>query len=242
MVEQNSQFRAAALQVGAVFLDHNAIIDKAISVIDAWAQNSTYLVTHPNTYPSVYPWHTWHTWLYSVVLKLQFATQNFFCNLLENGTRQAERPLHVAKDDTNVVALGHSERDRQKLSGCFSEQVKIGGLSCSEQLQPLAKYAMFRQNEQVHVATWSSFLIFTGGIYQFGLKINVGANLLSVIEYCSARIHILDEQSIRNVLPLEQEELCCMEIGFAKSPLDLEGLCSRPNATTLVLNNIRAMR
>jgi len=34
---------------------------------------------------------------------------------------------------------------------------RVGAMCCFEHLQPLSKYAMFAQNEQVHVASWPSF-------------------------------------------------------------------------------------
>jgi nitrilase len=37
---------------------------------------------------------------------------------------------------------------------------KIGALCCWEHVQPLTKYAMYAQNEQVHVAAWPSFSMY----------------------------------------------------------------------------------
>jgi aliphatic nitrilase len=34
---------------------------------------------------------------------------------------------------------------------------RVGALCCWEHLQPLTKYAMYAQNEQVHIAAWPSF-------------------------------------------------------------------------------------
>lgn len=37
---------------------------------------------------------------------------------------------------------------------------KLGALSCWEHIQPLAKYAMYSQGEQVHAAAWPSFSLY----------------------------------------------------------------------------------
>ena len=39
---------------------------------------------------------------------------------------------------------------------------RVGALCCWEHLNPLSKYAMYAQNEQIHIASWPSFSLYTG--------------------------------------------------------------------------------
>lgn len=56
-----------------------------------------------------------------------------------------------------------------------SEFGRLGSLCCAEHLQPLTKYAMFSQQEQLHVAAWPSFSIFEGAAYLLGPEVNTAA-------------------------------------------------------------------
>jgi aliphatic nitrilase len=58
----------------------------------------------------------------------------------------------------------------------------LGGLNCWEHLQPLTKYAMYAQNEQVHVAAWPSFSLYRGGAYALGCEANNAASQVYALE------------------------------------------------------------
>jgi nitrilase len=49
---------------------------------------------------------------------------------------------------------------------------RLGALSCWEHLNPLTKYAMFAQNEQIHVGAWPSFSLYLGKAYALGPVLN----------------------------------------------------------------------
>jgi aliphatic nitrilase len=49
---------------------------------------------------------------------------------------------------------------------------RLGALSCWEHLNPLTKYAMFAQNEQIHVGAWPGFSLYTGKAYALGPVLN----------------------------------------------------------------------
>ena len=59
---------------------------------------------------------------------------------------------------------------------------RIGALCCWEHLQPLSKYAMYAQNEQVHVAAWPSFSLYRGGAYALGAEVNNAASRIYAVE------------------------------------------------------------
>src|SRR6202035_255719 len=94
---------------------------------------------------------------------------------------------------------------------------RLGALCCWEHLQPLSKYAMYAQNEQVHV----------------------GAG--------NAVIYGPDGSSLAKKLPADQEGILYADIdlgmiGVAKNAADPAGHYSRPDVTRLLLNTSRANR
>lgn len=83
-------------------------------------------------------------------------------------TRRKLKPTHVER-----TLFGEGDgADIQVIDTDFG---RLGQLNCWEHLQPLAKYAMFSQGEQVHVAAWPSFSIFEDAVYALGPEVNVGA-------------------------------------------------------------------
>jgi nitrilase len=54
---------------------------------------------------------------------------------------------------------------------------RIGSLNCWEHLQPLNRYALFAQNEQVHMAAWPAFCLYLGIAYALGPEVNTSATI-----------------------------------------------------------------
>ncbi len=59
---------------------------------------------------------------------------------------------------------------------------RIGQLSCWEHLQPLSKYAMYSQDEQIHCAAWPNLALYEGGAYALGHQVNNGASMIYAVE------------------------------------------------------------
>lgn len=59
---------------------------------------------------------------------------------------------------------------------------RLGALSCSEHLQPLTKYAMYSQGEEIHVAAWPSFSLYRGAAQALGPEVNTAASLMYAVE------------------------------------------------------------
>jgi nitrilase len=90
-------------------------------------------------------------------------------------TRRKLKPTHVER-----TVFG--EGDGSDLAVCETAIGNIGSLCCWEHLQPLSKYAMYSQNEQIHCAAWPSFSIYRGGAYALGPEVNNGASQLYAAE------------------------------------------------------------
>ena len=90
-------------------------------------------------------------------------------------TRRKLKPTHVER-----TVFG--EGDGSDLSVVETALGNIGSLSCWEHLQPLSKYAMYAQNEQVHCAAWPSFSLYRGGAYALGAEVNNAASQVYAAE------------------------------------------------------------
>jgi aliphatic nitrilase len=90
-------------------------------------------------------------------------------------TRRKLKPTHVER-----TVFG--EGDGSDLAVCETPIGNIGSLCCWEHLQPLSKYAMYSQNEQIHCAAWPSFSLYRGAAYALGPEVNNGASQLYAVE------------------------------------------------------------
>lgn len=83
---------------------------------------------------------------------------------------------------THVERTVFGEGDGSDLSVYDTPLGRLGALCCWEHLQPLSKYAMYAQNEQVHVAAWPSFSLYRGGAYALGAEVNNAASRIYAVE------------------------------------------------------------
>jgi aliphatic nitrilase len=83
---------------------------------------------------------------------------------------------------THVERTVFGEGDGSDLSVFDTRLGRVGALCCWEHLQPLSKYAMYAQNEQVHIAAWPSFSLYRGGAYALGPEVNNAASRIYAVE------------------------------------------------------------
>lgn len=69
-----------------------------------------------------------------------------------------------------------------------SEVGRLGALSCAEHVQPLSKFALHSQHEQVHVASWPCFGLYRGVAYALSPEVNMAATQVYALE---AGCHVL---------------------------------------------------
>jgi aliphatic nitrilase len=90
-------------------------------------------------------------------------------------TRRKLKPTHVER---SVFGQGDG-------SGLQVEQFdygNVGELCCWEHLQPLSKYAMYAQNEDIHCAAWPTFSLYKGAANALGAEVNNAASLMYAVE------------------------------------------------------------
>ncbi|GAA6210222.1 carbon-nitrogen hydrolase family protein [Cognatishimia sp. WU-CL00825] len=83
---------------------------------------------------------------------------------------------------THVERTVYGEGDGSDLNVVDTSIGRVGQLACWEHLQPLSKYAMYSQNEQVHVAAWPNLALYEGTAHALGHQVNNGASMIYAVE------------------------------------------------------------
>ncbi|OCA53107.1 carbon-nitrogen hydrolase family protein [Photorhabdus namnaonensis] len=83
---------------------------------------------------------------------------------------------------THVERTLFGESDGSGLSVVETPLGKVGALNCWEHIQPLSKYAMFAQDEQVHIAAWPSFSVYKGRVHGLSGEMNTAVSSVYALE------------------------------------------------------------
>jgi aliphatic nitrilase len=89
--------------------------------------------------------------------------------------RRKLKPTHVERS-----VFGEGDGSDLQVHG--TALGRVGGLNCWEHLQPLTKYAMYSQGEEIHVGAWPSFSIYRGAAQALGPEVNTAASLIYAVE------------------------------------------------------------
>ncbi|MGA7810000.1 carbon-nitrogen hydrolase family protein [Bradyrhizobium sp.] len=90
--------------------------------------------------------------------------------------RRKLRPTHVERS-----VFGDGDGSDLSVHAC-PDIGRLGALCCWEHLQPLSKYAMYAQDEQVHVAAWPSFSVYDPFAHALGADVNNAASKIYAVE------------------------------------------------------------
>jgi len=90
-------------------------------------------------------------------------------------TRRKLKPTHVER---TIFGSG----DGSDFQVAETEIGNIGALACWEHIQPLSKYVMFSDNEQIHCAAWPFLSMYEGIAYSLGAEINMAASAVYALE------------------------------------------------------------
>ncbi len=77
---------------------------------------------------------------------------------------------------THVERTLFGESDGSSLTTWDTSHGKIGALCCWEHLQPLSRYAMYSQHEEIHIAAWPSFSLYQQATASLGPEVNTAAS------------------------------------------------------------------
>ena len=122
---------------------------------------------------------------------------------------------------THVERTTFGEGDGSDLRVVETSLGRIGQLACWEHFQPLSKYAMYAQNEQVHVAAWPNLALYEGTAYALGHEVNNGATRQYAVEGgcfalgpCSLVTREIQELVCQG--DTEREKLCPVGGGYTR--------------------------
>lgn len=90
-------------------------------------------------------------------------------------TRRKLKPTHVER-----TVYGNGDGSDLKVHD--TNIGRIGALACWEHLQPLSKYAMYSQDEQIHFAAWPGFSLYTDKAHALGWEVNTAASKIYAVE------------------------------------------------------------
>lgn len=83
---------------------------------------------------------------------------------------------------THVERTLFGESDGSSLRTFDTALGTVGALCCWEHLQPLSKYALYAQHEQIHVAAWPSFSLYRQATSALGPEVNIAASRVYAAE------------------------------------------------------------
>lgn len=112
-----------------------------------------------------------------------------------DGVLAARRKLKA----THVERTIFGEGDGSDIKVHDTTLGKIGALCCWEHINPLTKYAMFAQGEEIHIASWPGFSLYTGKAYALGPEVNLAASRMYAVEgqcFVLAPCGLVSEQMI----------------------------------------------
>jgi aliphatic nitrilase len=89
--------------------------------------------------------------------------------------RRKLKPTHVER-----TVFGNG--DGSDLHVAETSLGNIGQLCCWEHIQPLTKYAMYSQNEQIHCAAWPNLALYESTAYALGHQVNNAASQVYAVE------------------------------------------------------------
>lgn len=80
-------------------------------------------------------------------------------------TRRKLKPTHVERTI-------YGDGDGSDIDVTSTPLGRIGMLNCWEHMQPLTRYAMYAQNEQIHIGAWPSFSVYPGAAHALSGEVN----------------------------------------------------------------------
>lgn len=90
-------------------------------------------------------------------------------------TRRKLKPTHVER-------TVYGDGDGSDIEVIQTSLGNIGMLACWEHLQPLTRYAMYSQHEQIHIGAWPSFSVYKDGANALSGEVNNAVSLVYAVE------------------------------------------------------------
>ena len=242
------KFKACAAHVAPIFLDAEATVQKACSLIVEASRAGARLIAFPESFVPGFP-----VW---AGVQAPIKNHEFFKRLAANSIEvpgpEVARLCEAARDNATTVSIGVSERStvsvgclwnsnlligqdgtllnhHRKLVPTFYEKLiwangdgdglrvtnteigKIGMLICGENTNPLARYSLIAQGEQVHISTyppvWPTRPSNEPGRYDLAsaIRIRAGAHSFEGKVFNVVSSGFLDQRTIEALRDIERD-------------------------------------
>jgi nitrilase len=210
----NAVIRVAAVQIAPDLERAGGTLDRVLAAIAEAAGKGARLVVFPETFV---PWYPYFSFVHPPVL-----TGGEHVRLYENAVvvpgPVTEAVSSAARRHAIVVALGVNKR--RKLTPTFHERMiwgqgdgsglkvvdtavgRIGALACWEHYNPLARYALMAQREEIHVAQFPGSLV--GPIFADQIEVTVRHHALESGCFVVNATGWLTEEQIARISPDEK--------------------------------------
>ena len=194
MTDSYPKFKAAVIQAAPVFLNRDATIEKACSLISEAGSNGAKLVAFPEVFVPGYPYWIW----LDLPLTHGAWQRRLFKEAVEIPSDATDALSQAARDADTYVVIGVNEKTPTSMSALWNTNLvidnqgkilgkcrklqpvsvekivwtpgdgsalrvfdtdigKLGTLICGVNANPLARYALLAQGEQIHVANYPAF-------------------------------------------------------------------------------------
>lgn len=113
---------------------------------------------------------------------------------------------------THVERTVFGEGDGSDLCVLETGIGRLGALCCWEHPQPLSKYAMYAQDEQIHVAAWPSFSLYCNAAYALGPEVNNAASQMYAAKgqcFVLAPCATVSKEMIDTLIDDPKKRNCC---------------------------------
>jgi len=202
--------KVAAVQAAPVFLNRDATVDKALSLVREASDNGAELIAFPEVFIAGYPY--WNR------LENVFKTAPYFVELLKHAVQvpspTTDRLCDAARDAGAYLVMGINERPNntlgtlyntnliidpegkillkhRKLMPTYAEKLvwgfgdgstllvlntpigKLGTLICGENANPLARFALIAQGEEIHISNYPAMASEDYGGYSLGDEVRL---------------------------------------------------------------------
>ncbi|MCX2195118.1 carbon-nitrogen hydrolase family protein [Pantoea agglomerans] len=121
---------------------------------------------------------------------------------------------------THVERTLFGESDGSSLTTWETPLGNVGALCCWEHLQPLSRYVMYSQHEEIHIAAWPSFSLYTSATAALGPKVNTAASRLYAAEgqcFVIAPFAVVSDEMIDFLCP-DDDRRALLSVGGGARP------------------------
>lgn len=243
MTDTYPKFKAAVVQAAPVFMNRDATIDKACSLIAEAGRNGAKLVAFPEVFVPGYPYWIWlnlpFTWgdmqrrLFKEAVEIPGPATDALCRAAEAaGTYvvigvNEKIPNSMAQLwNTNIIIdprgfiidrcrklqpvaaerMVWSSGDGSALKVYDTDVGKIGTLICGVNANPLARYALLAQGEQIHIANYPAFPASAGFDFTDQIRVRSRAHSHEGNVYTLTSNSVMSDE-IMKILGTDKEKL-----------------------------------